>query len=172
METGSRASMVMVPLGLFVWLTRPEPGRTPEERGKSWPADVFAWPWGTAWPAPNDAVNVAGDEVLGPNWNPRWVFKSRHDPWPRTAPVNSGQPSALGLYHMTGNVEELTESDFNGRKTGVTIRGGSWFSASREGQSLHYRFGDYPIWRNTTRGFRIVFQKSGAAGWRYGGERK
>ena len=86
--------------------------------------------------------------------------------------MQAGHPSALGLYHMIGNVEELTESEIKGGRSGVTLRGGSWFDASREGQSLHHRYSDYPYLRNTYRGFRTVFQKSGASDWRYGGERE
>lgn len=147
-----------------------EPGQTPEERVRSWPKDVFVHPWSPAWPAPDEIYNVAGDEVDDwPEWHVGWQHKPRRDPWRGTAPVAAVPACPRGLFHLTGNVMEWTESSYNTTKEkhALVLRGGSWMDASREGLSLAFRDRDQEAMRMTTRGFRIVFVPSGAAGWRY-----
>jgi serine/threonine protein kinase/formylglycine-generating enzyme required for sulfatase activity len=152
----------------------PEPGETPEERAASWPQGLHAYPWGGDWPVPDEVYNVAGDEVDGwEHWHPGWRHGRRNDPWRGTAPVASGVPSALGLHHLTGNVWEWTETPFNQgeERHALVLRGGSWHDASREGLCLGFRDRDVATVRMTKRGFRVVFEESGAEGWRYGESR-
>lgn len=148
---------------------KPEPGASPEEKNASWTVKMHAFPWGHDWPAPDGLYNVVDDGVLGDDWHPNWIFKSRRDPWPRTAPVNAVPPSPLGLYHMVGNVAEITESliSVNPKLRLYAIRGASWFDASREGVSLATRARDSAGMRIDKRGFRIVFVTRGGEGWRY-----
>lgn len=148
---------------------KPEPGATPEEKGNSWKVKMHAFPWGHDWPAPDDLYNIVDSGVLDEDWHPNWIFKPRRDPWPRTAPVNAVPPSPLGLYHMVGNVAEITDSLINDDPSLRlhAIRGGAWFDGSREGVSLATRARDSAGMRITKRGFRIVFVTRGGEGWRY-----
>ena len=149
----------------------PERGGTPEERFASLPADWFLHPWGRSWPAPDGIYNVVGDEVDDwEDWNQGWIHRPRRDPWRGSAPVDAVPPDPRGLYHLTGNVWEWTETPYNQSNEAHTLvlRGGSWMDASRESLSLAFRDRDLGTQRMTKRGFRVVFQRSGAAGWRYG----
>ncbi len=153
---------------------KPEPGTTPEERMASWPAEAHAHPWGTTWPAPDGHYNVVSDEVNDwADWPPSWQHRARRDGWRGTAPVETVPADARGLHHLTGNVWEWTETPYNqrGEKHALVLRGGSWMDATRAGLALSFRDRDLGTVRMTKRGFRIVFQESGAAGWRYGGRR-
>ncbi|MBL9157089.1 MAG: SUMF1/EgtB/PvdO family nonheme iron enzyme [Verrucomicrobiales bacterium] len=148
-----------------------EPGGTPEARAASWPTGVFAHPWGLEWPAPDAIYNVVGDEVDDwEDWHPGWLHRPRRDGWRGTAPVDAMPPSPLGLHHLTGNVWEWTETPYNEgtEKHALVLRGGSWLDASREGLSPAFRDRDIGTVRMTKRGFRVVFQESGASGWMYG----
>lgn len=149
---------------------KPEPGASPEEKTSIWKVKMHPFPWGHVWPAPDDLYNIVDNGVVDADWNPAWIFKPRRDPWPRTAPVDAVPPSPLGLYHLIGNVAEITETRFSldPKNALYAIRGGSWFDASREGVSLATRAIDSAEMRITKRGFRIVFQTAGAKGWRYG----
>jgi formylglycine-generating enzyme required for sulfatase activity/predicted Ser/Thr protein kinase len=149
---------------------KPEPGKSPEEKAATWKVRMHPFPWGHLWPAPDDLFNIVDNSVQDADWNPGWIFKPRRDPWPRTARVDAVPPSPLGLYHMIGNVAEMTETRFtlDPKNTLYAIRGGSWFDGSREGVSLATRAVDSGEMRITKRGFRLVFVKQGGAGWRYG----
>ncbi|MES2598730.1 MAG: bifunctional serine/threonine-protein kinase/formylglycine-generating enzyme family protein [Verrucomicrobiota bacterium] len=151
---------------------KPEPGATPEEKGASWKVRMHAFPWGHEWPAPDGLYNIVDSSVVDEDWHPNWIFKPRRDPWPRTAPVNAVPPSPLGLYHMVGNVAEITESLINDDPSLRlhAIRGGAWFDGSREGVSLATRARDSAGMRIDKRGFRIVFVTRGGEGWRYVGK--
>lgn len=151
----------------------PESGTTPEDHAASWPAGLYAYSWGTTWPAPDDLYNVAGDEVNDwEDWPANWEHLPRRDAWRGTAPINSVPPDARGLYHLTGNVWEWTETPYNqdSEQHAIVLRGGSWMNATHDALSLSFRDRDLGTVRMTKRGFRIVFQESGAAGWRYGAQ--
>jgi formylglycine-generating enzyme required for sulfatase activity len=100
---------------------------------------------------------------MRPTLSANWIFKPRRDPWSRTAPVDAVPPSPLGLYHLIGNVAEITDTKQRSEDPPYAIRG-SWFDAL----SLATRAIDSAEMRITKRGFRIVFQTAGAKGWRYG----
>lgn len=85
------------------------------------------WVWGFDWPPPRDTANLAGAEVVDADWPPdRKVISAYRDSWRRTAPVDSGEPQANGLMHLSGNVWEWT-SDFGPDSPAKRLsRGGSW----------------------------------------------
>lgn len=149
-----------------------EPGNTPEECEGSWPPPTHIWPWGPFWPPPEGVVNLAGLEILEekqvPSW---WTTIPSRDEWVRVAPVEALPPSALGFHHMCGNVEEWTETLATTTRQQYILRGGAWCTGTPLHTSLHRRGQDRAVVRHDQRGFRIVFQKSGAGGWRYSGER-
>lgn len=153
---------------------RPEPGTTPDERLASWTGGKLLFEWGEDFDPVPPTVNVAGREVAKwEHWPWTWARVRHTDPWLGTAPVDSAPPSLRGLHHLTGNVWEWTESPINleNQSQIITLRGGSWTNSLPEHLSLMARDSDRGAVRMTKRGFRVVFQRAGAKGWRYGGKR-
>lgn len=153
---------------------RPEPGTTPDERLSSWAGGRLLFEWGEDFDPVPTTVNAAGREVAKwEHWPWTWARVHHTDSWLGTAPVDSAQPSSRGLYHLTGNVWEWTETPVNleNQSRIITLRGGSWTNSQPDHLSLMARDSDRGEVRMTKRGFRVVFQRSGAKGWRYGGKR-
>ncbi len=149
-----------------------EPGETPEERQESWPKSAHVWAWGTTWPPPPELVNLAGTELLDDGQLEKpWDLTGVRDVWPRVAPVEAVPVSALGFYHLSGNVDEWTDSHSGRFKGHYIMRGGNWATGTPKETSLTIRVADRPAVRHDWRGFRVAFQPSGAEGWRYGGAR-
>ncbi len=105
-------------LGKEVW-------EQPEQRHL---ADEETFPWGKEWPPPAGSVNLDSKKIDG-----------YEDEFPYTAPVKSGQPNALGIYNMGGNVSEWCEDQWSTRSSEVVIRGGSWLVSEREPALSSYR---------------------------------
>lgn len=88
-----------------------EHGATAVEREASWPQSAHFWIWGPAWPPPEGVVNAAGGELAKEGLiSANWATLPFSDPWLRVAPVEALPASALGFYHLCGNVEEWTET--------------------------------------------------------------
>ena len=98
-----------------------------------------------------------------------WTLKTAQDrPWP----VGSLKPNDWGLFDMLGNAFEWTADEYNSSYPSGTVeddlkddivrsgssrvlRGGSWFSQSRNARSA-YRYWIQPVNRNLYLGFRVV----------------
>lgn len=150
----------------------PEMAENPEARTAGWPKAAHFWPWGTTWPAPAGIVNLAREELQDDAAAPRgWTVMPGRDAWPRVAPVEALPMSVTGFYHLTGNVEEWTDTVSASYPGQYVLRGGSWASGTAEGVSVTFRVTDRPVVRLDWRGFRVAFQSTGAEGWRYARER-
>ena len=136
-----------------------EQGNTPEERsGKI--EDVY--PWGNAFPPPNDCGNYAGSEsrVNAPEtWN---VIPGFHDAFPRTAPVSAFKANARGLCCIGGNVWEWCMDKLGYTTNWRTLRGGSWATSRAAEMLSSYRRGYGPSFRCDDVGFRCVIATDGA----------
>ncbi|MEL7249395.1 MAG: formylglycine-generating enzyme family protein [Bacteroidota bacterium] len=96
-----------------------------------------------------------------------WYGNNSHS---RTVAVGRKQPNALGLYDMSGNVDEWCSDAWSDNyeqtpldgsayeekeQTGRVVRGGSWYSFNPDNCRVAYRFGDATDNRNVNIGFRF-----------------
>ena len=118
--------------------------------------DVY--PWGGKWPPPGDAGNYAGEEFrTGREPRDFEVIRGRRDAWPRTAPVGSFAPNALGLCDLGGNVWEWCEDFFDpADRTTRVLRGASWAYNGSVASRSSFRSNMTPADRSSHRGFRCV----------------
>jgi serine/threonine protein kinase len=130
-----------------------EQGGTPEERSGKLKG---AYPWGIAFPPPNDFGNYAGSESRAgapSNWE---VIAGFHDAFPRTSPVSAFKPNANGIWCLGGNVWEWCRDKFENTMNWRTLRGSSWATSRPEELLLSYRRGYGPLFRCDDVGFRCV----------------
>lgn len=116
---------------------------TPEETL----ADQKRFPWGTAWPPPVGAANLAEEDI--PDFT---------DDYPYTAPVGRFQASADGLHDLAGNAWEWTQDTELRAKPIGRVRGGSWAYFNPETLMAAYVYEVPPETRAATIGFRLVFE--------------
>ncbi|MBV9105083.1 MAG: SUMF1/EgtB/PvdO family nonheme iron enzyme [Verrucomicrobia bacterium] len=138
-----------------------ESGNTPKERSGGIKS---AYPWGNAFPPPNDIGNYAGSEsrVDAPE---TWaVIPGFHDSFPRTAPVSAFRANPRGLCCVGGNVWEWCMDKFENTMNWRTLRGGSWATSRAEELLSSYRRGYGPLFRSDDVGFRCVVATDGAHG--------
>lgn len=114
-------------------------GATPKDRSNG---NRALFPWGTAWPPPPGAVNANLEE--------------QSDPHPKTAPVGSLTPNAVGLYDLAGNVWEWCEDDFDAAHQTKAIRGGCFATTARQQLLAAFRSSAAPTSQNAMLGFRCV----------------
>jgi serine/threonine protein kinase len=119
------------------------------------------YPWGDAFPPPNDSGNYAGSEsrVDTPEtWN---VIPGFHDAFPRTAPVSAFKANARGLCCVGGNVWEWCMDKLGNTMNWRTLRGGSWATSRAPEMLSSYRRGYGPSFRCDDVGFRCVLATDG-----------
>ena len=131
-----------------------EEGDTPEARLYR---SAGTYPWGPAWPPPENFGNYAGAEsVLDmPSW---WGVApgGYRDAFPRTSPVASFASNALGFYDLSGNVWEWCADAYCSGSLAKIVRGGSWGSDRPAYLQSSARNPKFPNSRNDETGFRIA----------------
>ncbi len=139
-----------------------ERGATPEERMAF--SDT-AYPWGAGWPPPAGFGNYAGTESAAgkPSW---WgtIPGGYTDAWPRTAPVGTFPPNALGVHDLSGNVWEWVDEPYTTSALARVTRGGCWGSDRPAYLLLAKRSPTFAGSRNDELGFRLVLAKGELAG--------
>lgn len=107
-------------------------------------------------------ANFAGAEApeLKP-WPLDAPYFARRDAFPRTAPVGSFQPNALGLYDVFGNISEWVDtpapdSVSEGNTLLYGVRGGSWATGAARQARPDFHLGTRPGRAQANFGFRVV----------------
>jgi formylglycine-generating enzyme required for sulfatase activity len=138
---------------------REAPTTDPSILGKALP-DVY--PWGGQVPPPQGAGNYAdssqkatGKKLAG--GSPQDI-DGYTDDYPTTSPVMSFKPNALGLYDLSGNVNEFCEDASNATRR--IARGGSFLSGMSELHSSNREILPSGAPRKAT-GFRVVVELGG-----------
>ena len=116
---------------------------------------------------PQATANFAGPEVIGPTSWEGFTHLERRDPFPRTAPVGSFAPNGYGIYDMSGNLIEWTDTEAppdpekpNGRY--YFIRGGSWSTGTGKFCRLEHRRSERLGSTGPSIGFRVVLDLKAA----------
>jgi formylglycine-generating enzyme len=78
------------------------------------------------------------------------------DKFAYTAPVGSLKPNKYGLYDMTGNVWQWTNSCMKGDCSNAIFRGGAWNDTDLENFRVRHSWGDRVQVRSFALGFRIL----------------
>jgi serine/threonine protein kinase len=119
-------------------------------------------PWGVGWPPPDRFGNFAdATAARAPGVSRDRTIIGYNDGFVHTAPVGSFPPNKLGLFDLSGNVQEWVNDDFSmlaENDLGV-LRGGGWNSYQAENLYTGSRNGVPPNYRDAIYGFRVVLAK-------------
>ena len=155
------------------WLTKQERAqgimrpaqryRLPTEAEWNQSAGPGKYPWGDIWPPPPGAGNYSGDEARDADWPTNFqTIEGYHDSFPRTAPVGSFAPNALGIYDLGGNVWEWCDNEDDDSKPRI-MRGGSWYFGKPEYHLTAFRIDAPENYRSSCIGFRVALESGESA---------
>ena len=142
-----------------------EKGYSPYERSQSKGAYAAReFPWGFSWPPPARSGNFS-DTSARAYVSPQYVLEHYSDGFPFTAPVKSFPPNKLGLFDLSGNVQEWVADEYGGprgfnfRHYGVT-RGGDYTSFRPSQIAIGSRTPRPMDERSSTVGFRLMLERT------------
>ena len=135
-----------------------------EGRGPDWrdarKSKVF--PWGVEWPPQAGYGNYAdGAAALSPGVSIDSTIQGYDDTFAYTSPVGSFPANGLGIFDLSGNVQEWVSDDYFGldnNKLGI-LRGGGWSSYTEDSLYTGTRNFQPPTFADKTYGFRVVLWK-------------
>ena len=120
------------------------------------------FPWGFGWP---DGVRLGNfaDMAAGkvPGVSIDRTIPGYDDGFPYTAPVGSFPANELGLYDLSGNVQEWVGDDYSkfGTSTLGVLRGGGWNTYQIENLYSGSRNAVPPTYEDSIYGFRVILAK-------------
>jgi formylglycine-generating enzyme required for sulfatase activity len=120
------------------------------------------FPWGAAWPPPQDAGNFGGEEIKRLIDARQWpefttVLTGYRDAYLYTASTASFPANEFGLYDLAGNAIEFCQDWYDAQQKTPVLRGGSWKSRARETLLSSKRYqGPTEGGRSSDLGFRVV----------------
>ena len=120
------------------------------------------YPWGPSWPDGKKVGNFADMALAGmPDVPDDRTITGYDDGFPYTAPVGSFPPNNLGIFDLSGNVEEWVEDEYS--KLGASVlgvlRGGGWNTYQTENLITGSRNAVSPTCQDSMYGFRVVIAK-------------
>lgn len=122
------------------------------------------FPWGPfSFDASRKVPNLADESLSGtPTTASERTIPGYDDGFSFTAPVGSFSPNLLGIYDLSGNVQEWVEDDYSKispEPLGV-LRGGGWNTYHMENLYTGSRNAQPPDYRDSFYGFRIVLART------------
>ncbi len=138
-----------------------EDGISPGWRDARKPRD---YPWGGDWPPTQPVGNFADQPASKLTGIPAdHTIPGYQDGYPFTAPVGSFPPNSLGLYDLSGNVQEWVADDYSKLGASKTplgvLRGGAWNSYLPDSLLTGSRNAVPPTFQDDIYGFRVVLVK-------------
>jgi serine/threonine protein kinase len=134
-----------------------EEGDDPSQRNTN---KRTVYSWGAKWPPPNAVANYADSTAaVLPGVAPESVIQDYDDGFPYTAPVGSFLPNELGLFDISGNVQEWVSDDISETNPLGVVRGAGWNNFIRENLLLGWRNPVPATLRSPFYGFRIVLSR-------------
>ena len=120
------------------------------------------FPWGVSWSDRLVTGNFADASAASkPGVPAERTIPGYDDGFPYTAPVGSFPPNQLGIYDLSGNVQEWVEDEYSrlgSNRLGV-LRGGGWNTYQMENLYTGSRNAVPPDYRDVFYGFRIVLAR-------------
>jgi hypothetical protein len=120
------------------------------------------FPWGENWLYGEKAGNFADISAARlPGVAAERTIAGYDDGFPHTAPVGSFPANGLGIYDLSGNVQEWVEDEYSRLGTNVlgVLRGGGWNTYQIEQLYTGSRNAMPPDYRDVFYGFRVVLAK-------------
>ena len=118
--------------------------------------------WGASWPDGGKVGNFADlAATRAPGGTSARTIAGYDDGFAFTAPVGSFPPNELGLYDLSGNVQEWVEDDYSKFGSSVlgVLRGGGWNTYQIENLLTGSRNAVPPTYQDSMYGFRVVLAK-------------
>ena len=120
------------------------------------------YPWGASWPPDGVVGNFADLTAAGTPGIPiDRTIPNYNDGFARTSPVGSFPSNSLGLFDLSGNVQEWVEDEYSklGKNLLGVLRGGGWNNFQSENLLAGSRNAVPPTFRDVIYGFRVVLAK-------------
>jgi formylglycine-generating enzyme required for sulfatase activity len=120
------------------------------------------YPWGGTWDATEKVGNFADlSAARTPGVSAERTLAGYDDEFPFTASVGSFPPNDLGIYDLSGNVQEWVDDEYSRLSTNLlgVLRGGGWNTYQLEQLYTGSRNAVPPDYRDLFYGFRVVLAK-------------
>lgn len=120
------------------------------------------FPWGVTWPEGEQFGNFADmSAARTPGVSSERTIPGYDDGYSYTSPVGTYPPNELGIYDLSGNVQEWVEDEYAKLGTNVlgVLRGGGWNTYQIENLYTGSRNAVPPGYRDSIYGFRVLIAK-------------